>query len=276
MDDANRVDREAVEAVEDLLLRAGRAGAPPGAKERSLAVALIGGTVVASQAAAYGAVGGAGGAAAHGAVAGAGGIAGAAKVGSLTAIHFIAVTALTGVGAVAGAMLVRDADRAAPSPVVQSAAAPSAVQARPQPYGMHPAAPSAVATAVATASEPVASAPPDSKKELPLPTSTPPAVSPPAVESMPIRVRAEVAALDEARHALARGEPARALSILDAYGARFPHGVMAPEATLVRIEALLKAGDRPAAERAATTLAATDPDNPYLARVQSLLASFNR
>ena len=263
MGDANRVDREAVEAVADLLLRAGRAGAPPGAKERSLAAASIGGALVASHAAAHGAVGGAGG------------IAGAAKAGSLTVIHLLAITGLTGVGAVAGAMLVRDANRAAPSPAVQSAA-PSAVQARPQPYGMHPAAPSAVATAVATAIEPAASAAAESKKELHLPTSAPTAVSPTALESMPTAVRAEIAALDEAHRAVWRGDPARALSILDAYVARFPHGVMAPEATLVRIEALLNAGDRPAAERAATALAATDPDNPYVARVQSLLASSNR
>jgi hypothetical protein len=265
MGNANHVDREALEGVADLLLRAGRAGAPPGAKERSLAAASLGlgGTFVASHAAAHGAVGGAGS------------IAGAAKAGSLTALHFVAITGLAGVGAVAGAMLVRDAGRAAPSPAVQSPA-PSAVQARPQPYEMHGAAPSAVTTAVAIAVEPAASAAAESKKELRLPTSAAIAVSPTAVESAPTPVRAEVAALDEAHRALWRGEPARALSILDAYASRFPHGVMAPEATLVRIEALLKAGDRPAAERAATALAATHPDNPYLARVQSLLVSTNR
>jgi hypothetical protein len=78
--------------------------------------------------------------------------------------------------------------------------------------------------------------------------------------------------LDEARRALSMGEPARALSILDTYIARFPRGTMSPEAVLVRIEALVKAGDRLAAERAAEALSASSPDNPYRSRVQSLLA----
>ena len=41
--------------------------------------------------------------------------------------------------------------------------------------------------------------------------------------------------------ALASGAPARALSILDEYAARFPHAAMAPEATVLRIEALERA-----------------------------------
>jgi outer membrane protein assembly factor BamD (BamD/ComL family) len=74
---------------------------------------------------------------------------------------------------------------------------------------------------------------------------------------------------------VAAGEPARALAILDGYTARFPRGAMAPEATVLRIEALVKAGDRPAATRVADAFLATAPTSPYATRIQSLLTTAN-
>ena len=71
------------------------------------------------------------------------------------------------------------------------------------------------------------------------------------------------------------GELSRALSILDTYIDRFPRGSMAPEAAVLRIETLLKAGDRNAATRFANAFLAVAPHSPYAARVQSLLAGSN-
>jgi outer membrane protein assembly factor BamD (BamD/ComL family) len=81
--------------------------------------------------------------------------------------------------------------------------------------------------------------------------------------------------LERARAAMNAGELSRALSILDGYIDRFPHGAMAPEAAVLRIETLLKAGDRAAATRFANAFLAIAPHSPYAARVQSLLAASN-
>jgi len=84
---------------------------------------------------------------------------------------------------------------------------------------------------------------------------------------------AELSTLDQARTALRSGDPARALSILDGYASRFPHGSMAPEATMLRIEALVKAGDRAAAGRVADGFLTMSPGSPYAARIRSLLGT---
>ena len=65
------------------------------------------------------------------------------------------------------------------------------------------------------------------------------------------------------------------LAILDGYGSRFAHGVMGPEASILRIEALVNAGDRPAAKRAADAFLRANPKSPYAARVASLLGATN-
>lgn len=120
--------------------------------------------------------------------------------------------------------------------------------------------------------EPEARARAESKDQVRAAAKAPGGVSLAVGPSPPPPVRVEITMLEEARRALSAGAPARALSILDTYVARFPHGTMGPEATLVRIEALVKAGDRPAAERAAEALGASNPDNPYRSRVHALLA----
>ena len=77
--------------------------------------------------------------------------------------------------------------------------------------------------------------------------------------------------LEGARGALAAGDAAGCLSMLNRYAERFPRGSMAPEGTMLRIEALVNAGDRDAARRFADAYLASDPDSPYAARVRSLL-----
>jgi outer membrane protein assembly factor BamD (BamD/ComL family) len=81
--------------------------------------------------------------------------------------------------------------------------------------------------------------------------------------------------LDQARGAVRDGQPARGLSILDAYASRFPHGAMAPEASIVRIEALVRAGDRAGAKRAGDAFLRANPSSPYAPRIESLVGSTN-
>ena len=80
----------------------------------------------------------------------------------------------------------------------------------------------------------------------------------------------EVAAIKSAKAALASGNAAQSLREIDAYRMRFPRGRLAQEATVVRIEALLKSGNATAADAAADRFLAANPDSPYSARVRTL------
>jgi hypothetical protein len=82
----------------------------------------------------------------------------------------------------------------------------------------------------------------------------------------------ELAVLDRARSALAAQDTAAALAILDAYDVRYPDGEMAPEATVLRIEALRKMGNMDAASRTAKRFLDRNPRSPYAARIESLLS----
>jgi hypothetical protein len=96
-----------------------------------------------------------------------------------------------------------------------------------------------------------------------------------ASQTVPSRTKpglgVELAALDEARTALASGDPARALLRLDRYQREFPTPVLAQEATMLRIEALQAKGDTGAARALATRFLATHPSTTYEDRVRTLL-----
>jgi hypothetical protein len=81
----------------------------------------------------------------------------------------------------------------------------------------------------------------------------------------------EVASVDAARSALAAGDTAGALRALDDHDRRFPGGMLGPEATVVRIEALVHRGDRAAAGRLATAFLAAHPRSPHASHLRSLL-----
>jgi len=66
-------------------------------------------------------------------------------------------------------------------------------------------------------------------------------------------------------------EPARALALAEEHARRFPASGFAQEREYVIITALLRAGDRSAAEQRAQRFARSYPKSPYLARLQSLL-----
>jgi hypothetical protein len=83
----------------------------------------------------------------------------------------------------------------------------------------------------------------------------------------------EVAALEVARAALRAHDPNGAIVALDRYKGRFPSGKLAPEATVVRIEALNQRGDRGAASALGDRFLAAHPNSPYADRVRSILST---
>ncbi|MEJ7730213.1 MAG: tetratricopeptide repeat protein [Polyangiaceae bacterium] len=82
----------------------------------------------------------------------------------------------------------------------------------------------------------------------------------------------EVAALDAARAALASGDVPSALRQLDAFDARTGPKRLAGEATLLRIEALLRAGQRGRAADLARRFVEQNPDSPLADRARALTA----
>ena len=82
----------------------------------------------------------------------------------------------------------------------------------------------------------------------------------------------EVASLDRARAALAEGDPARTLDLLDGYEQAFPKGALRQEATYLRIQALSKAGQRGAARDLAARFLAAHPETPHASQLQQLLS----
>jgi outer membrane protein assembly factor BamD (BamD/ComL family) len=81
--------------------------------------------------------------------------------------------------------------------------------------------------------------------------------------------------VNAARVALSAGDRPRALELLERFETQFPEGVLRPEAAILRIEALVASGDRPAAARAARAFLAANPSSPYAPRIQRLLSQSN-
>jgi hypothetical protein len=84
-------------------------------------------------------------------------------------------------------------------------------------------------------------------------------------------LRRELSLIDEARHAVASGHAQDGLRALDRYDLRYPQGRFGPEATALRVEALLKLGRRAQAVALSDALLRTAPTSPAAARVRRLL-----
>jgi hypothetical protein len=231
-----------------VLLRAARRRAPEGARRRAVvaATAAAAATSLAAGAAAAGA--------------------GVVKGGSLGSLAWIGVAGMLGVGSMAAAVAIHGYE-VSPSVRADDPASPQATalptsRAVPRPATTAVAQPPPAPAASVTAVEPEPSHP-STLAVAPAPASSPSATASP--------MTLELAMLDQARAALANGNPAGALSILDAYAARFPHASMAPEASMLRIEALVRAGDTAAARRVADAFLAHNPQSPYASRIGSLL-----
>jgi len=82
----------------------------------------------------------------------------------------------------------------------------------------------------------------------------------------------EVTALQIARTALVGHDAGAALSALDRYKIRFPAGRLLPEATVLRIQALIERGDRAQAAALAERFESSNPKSPYADRIRSILS----
>jgi hypothetical protein len=82
----------------------------------------------------------------------------------------------------------------------------------------------------------------------------------------------EVAAVEQARRAVAARDPGRALRALERYRALKPSAALEPEARLLQIEALELAGQRPQAAQLAQRFIAEYPKSPHAAGLRRLVA----
>lgn len=258
MSDPKRLSLAFESEVERALLRAGREGAPPGARQRALlaASAALAATSLAT-----------GGSAVGNAVT-------ATKVGSVALFKWIGLVSMVGLGATASAIVVRDVHENARRASMAVITASSRVAAS-RLAAVDPTVPALPPVAVSAAVEPP-SMPAAPTRTTPMhgtARSTPKAVEPGAANASSLPV--ELTTLDSARAAMRADDWARALSVLDAYAVRFPRGAMAPEAAVLRVEVLVKKGDRAAAARFANAILTREPRSPYALRIQSLLGAPN-
>jgi hypothetical protein len=87
---------------------------------------------------------------------------------------------------------------------------------------------------------------------------------------------AEVAWLDRASASIRSGDVERGLQVLDDYNGRFPGGVLTPESQVLRIEALVRKGDRANATRLGEAFLSRTPQSALASRVRSLLLSVQK
>jgi hypothetical protein len=92
----------------------------------------------------------------------------------------------------------------------------------------------------------------------------------PPVRSTPPTLAEEVASLQHARAALASGDAARCLRELDAYDRVVKGQKLRSEATLLRVEALTRAGQNEAAAALARRFAEHNPNDPLVDRARKL------
>lgn len=94
--------------------------------------------------------------------------------------------------------------------------------------------------------------------------------APPAIDAAGLA--REVRVIDDARMKLRSGNAAGALVELDRHAREFPGGKLQPEATLLRIEALVRSGDVARAQSLAQPILDRTPEGPYAERLRRVLA----
>jgi hypothetical protein len=159
--------------------------------------------------------------------------------------------------------------------------APLAAPLRPSTVPSRATAAPPVAPELAALPEPPADVTPPVVARLPVPVPAPPLSSPLAEVSTvapPAAVLAErpdlaseVANIDAARRALAAGDAAIALQQLERYYSRARTGTLDREAQLLRIDALLRAGQADRAYQLAEQYLARYPQDPHAARLRGLV-----
>ncbi|WP_437757021.1 hypothetical protein [Sorangium sp. So ce1389] len=196
-----------------------------------------------------------------------------AAPGKLLAIAKWSLGTAIGVGLLgAGVALLRPPappSVAAPSgePLAASAPpiAPAPIAPAPTPSGPAPTPSGPVTIALPGPAPAAVASPPRSTSSAPRARSAP--VAPADA------LREQVAIIDRARDALGAGDAAGCLSELDAYDRRFPRSAMGEEATVLRIEALIRLGDRARAADLGQRFLASRPTSPHAAGVRALLGA---
>jgi hypothetical protein len=231
VNDPRRLIDEGSTGFESKLLRAGRKDAPAPHNRKRIAAALGVGSVFAASTVATGAS-----------------ATGKTWLGLATATAFRLTAGLT-----AGALAIYAGMRAlSPEPKAPSAK-PIVTETRRAPPSLPK-----------EATAPVASAPPVEEVSEPV-------VRRPVASTAVDTLSEELAVLDQARRALAKRDYAGALASLDDYTRRFPKRRLSSEATVLRIETLVKSGDVPQATRIGKDFLASQPNGPYAKRVASLI-----
>ena len=174
-----------------------------------------------------------------------------AKAGGVLFAKWLAVGTTVGVVATTAAVAIRPS-----APPAPAAPIPASAEASP---GAAPAGPQARRRAPREVEAPAPS------------TARPSAVAAPAQSSLAEELRL----LDQARAALQEGEPGDALDALGRRDRAHPRGALGPEATVLRVQALLAAGDRAGAETVATRWLTRHPDGPHSRRIRELLGPHN-
>ncbi len=257
MTDATRIDKDDADALERRLASSWKTDGPsPAAKAATLAMFAAGAGAGAAIAA------GAKGGAVTAKVAAAAGWSFAAKVG-------IGVLAVAAAGSVAAFVTTVATTPGSNVPGAVSAAAP--VQARPIAASASPS-PSADTTR-----DPAPSVAPLTVTTLPsVVVAVPSRATAAPVTTAIASARADVALEEQvrsigARAALDRGDAAGCLAALAGYDQAFPNGMLSQEATLLRVQALMKRGDRAGARDVAERFLASHPSSPHEQKMRRLL-----
>jgi hypothetical protein len=93
----------------------------------------------------------------------------------------------------------------------------------------------------------------------------------PANPSLPPDLQAEVSALGKARAALGRRDGQTALEELDVYGQAFPTGLLADEATVLRVDALALHGEPTEAAALGRRYLSAHPTSPYGTHLRAVI-----
>ncbi len=113
-------------------------------------------------------------------------------------------------------------------------------------------------------------APPEALPEDAAEPAAPNPARTPVTPSRAASITAELQAIDAARSALAAGNGARALALLDEHARRFPGGRLHLEAEVLRIEALARSGQGPTARTRARAFVERHPNSVFTPRIKRL------
>jgi outer membrane protein assembly factor BamD (BamD/ComL family) len=93
--------------------------------------------------------------------------------------------------------------------------------------------------------------------------------------AQPSTLDAEVSSLARVRASLERSDWRAALKQLDTFGRAFPSAVLADEATVLRVDALMQQGDHGAAKALALRFLASNPSSPHASHLRALVSTMH-